>query len=198
MNEAYPWYKLLLDLLTLIVLAITMAYVIKYARAASEQNQHLADSVAQQVMMNRPIVFADGIYREGSDAYPVQVQADIFNFGKTVALDVVAPGEVASAPSEEPAPSYPRCHENGEAPKDLYMTAIAQVNAMTKNPTYYLVHWKLASDEDVSKLSSRALYAVGCVYYKGLDGTPYYSDVCAKWISNGFGPCDSRNRNRLK
>jgi hypothetical protein len=97
-----------------------MVYVIKYASAASEQNHHLADSVAQEVMMNRPVVFADGVYREGNDAYPVHVQADIVNFGKTVALEVVALGEVASAPSEEPAPKDPRCHENGEAPKSLY------------------------------------------------------------------------------
>ena len=93
MNEAYPWSKLWLDvvtlivsLATLIVLAITMAYVINYAGSASEQNRHLADSVAQQAMMNRPVVFANGIHREGSDVYPVQVQANIVNFGKTVAL----------------------------------------------------------------------------------------------------------------
>ncbi len=178
MNEAYPWSKLWLDvvtlivsLATLIVLAITMAYVINYAGSASEQNRHLADSVAQQAMMNRPVVFANGIHREGSDVYPVQVQANIVNFGKTVALEVVAPGEIASTPSEEPAPRDPRCRENGDPPKDLYMTALAQVDAVMGSPSYYPAHWKLASYEDISKMGGRTLYAVGCVYYKGLDRT---------------------------
>lgn len=83
-------------------------------------------------------------------------------------------------------------------PKDVYMTHLAQVDAITGNPPYDQVYWKLASPEDISKMGGRTLYAVGCVYYKGLDRTHYYSDVCTKWAGNSFQPCDSRDRNHLK
>lgn len=91
-----------------------------YAYEAYKQNVLLGKSVAQQVLVNRPVVFPDGIYRDGTDAYPVQARVVIVNFGKTVALEVAAPGEVASAPSKEPAPYDPRCRGNGPPERRLY------------------------------------------------------------------------------
>lgn len=189
--------RLVIDGFTLIVLFFTMIGVFWYACIASQQNANLAKSVAQEVMVNRPVVFANAIRSEGTDAYPLQASVVIVNFGKTVALEVIAPGEIASAASEEPAPRDSRCNEDGEPPKQLYMTALAQVDAIAGHPAYYTANWKLTSDENIGKMAGRALYAVGCVYYKGLDGARYYSDVCAKWIGDGFEPCESRDRNRV-
>jgi hypothetical protein len=187
-----------LSVANLAVLAITMGAAIIYACEAHKQNRLLADSIVQQTLIIRPVLLADPVRPEGTNAYPSEATANIVNFGKTVALEVVAPGELISAASEEPAPHDPRCNINGGPPKDSYMTALAPVDAMTENRIYYPAIWHLSRNEDISKMEGRMLYAVGCVYYEGLDGRSYYSDICTKWVSGNFQGCDSRTRNLIK
>ncbi len=67
-------------------------------------------SVAQQVLTNRPAVIANIV--SPIDGHPWEVKTTVVNFGKTLALDVVVPGEIITAPEKEPAPFDDRCSEH--------------------------------------------------------------------------------------
>jgi hypothetical protein len=85
-SETYPWTRFLIDLGTLVVLTITMIYIIKYAGAASEQNRHLADSVAQHVIMTRPVIIENRTETaELKEGIPSEGRIFVQKFGKSVA-----------------------------------------------------------------------------------------------------------------
>lgn len=171
------------------MLSLTLIGVLVYAFEAHRQNCLMRKSLMQQAEINRPVVLPDPVRPKGGDA-----EAIIVNFGKTVAMDVVVPGEVIYASSEESAPHDQRCEGNHKTPPKIpYMTAMAPVDAMPGNPVYYPVTWKSAG---VAYVGGQTLYAVGCIYYKGLDGTPYFFDICTKQIGDSFQNCDSRDRNQ--
>ena len=48
---------------------------------------------------------------------------------------------------------------------------------------------------DLADMGGKVLYAVGCVYYNGIDGAPYWGDICAKWANGSFHASDSKKRN---
>ena len=148
-----------------LVEVVGVVIVFWYAFEAHRQNRLLSRSVAQQVLVNRPVLLPARVSAVGNDAQPI-----IVNFGKTVARDVIIPGEVISAPKGEPEPHYADCRKNSSPPTNLYVTALAP-DEQDIPPDL----WKLAGPAINGR--DEVLYAVGCVYYKGLDNTPYYTDI---------------------
>lgn len=195
----YQSGSVLTDWLTLIVLFFTMAGVFWYAYEARKQN-------IDQMFLIRPVVMSNGMHPDGLvNQFPTVMHSVVANLGKTVALTVALPGELAIGNSESPAPFDSRCSDNGMIPKDIRarlkdvpITALAQIDAVAGSPGYYSQDWKLRTGDTITDMGGKALYAVGCVYYTGLDGTQHYGDICAKWIDGGFHPCDSKERNYIK
>jgi hypothetical protein len=121
--------------------------------------------VAEQALVDRPVFLPAHIDVVGNNAPPF-----IVNFGKTVARDVIGSGEVISVPSEESEPPYdPHCREYDSLLANLYVTTLAHEQQDVPPDL-----WKLTGIADGA---GRMLYAVGYVYYNGLDGTSYYTDV---------------------
>ncbi|MGO9454287.1 MAG: hypothetical protein ACLQDV_25055 [Candidatus Binataceae bacterium] len=108
-------YNALVSTLTLLVLSATLVYVRNYANEAGTQTGFLnssvtqqTNSVAEQVIVSRPVVLANGIQpvKKGKDQtgrsgfIPTNAPTDkavihAVNFGKTVAIDVVVLGVLA-------------------------------------------------------------------------------------------------------
>jgi hypothetical protein len=188
------------------VLTITMIAVIAYACVASNQNKNLVKSVAEETAINRPVVLADGISPISRDAeknlwtFP-NVPTDmahvfVVNFGKTVANEVAVFGSLAKAP-ENAAPFDSRCDSrpDAEPPKSAIKTPLAPVNETIVGnvPNSYQQNWTFNGDN-----SGSSLYAVGCVYYKGLDGERYYTDMCTVWRDSSFMSCNDAARNFVR
>jgi hypothetical protein len=152
----------------------------------------------EQVLTNRPAVIANVMRpNDIQDGEPNEALVTVVNFGRTLALNVIVPGEVVTAHSYETEPSDPRCSEYGRPPKDLYKTALAQVDAIPNHPSSYEAEWKLAPYTRNAEQGD-IIYAVGCVYYEGLDGSLYYSDICNKWDGHGFVACVNTERNYVR
>ncbi len=197
--KCYSCGKFLIDIGTLTVLTVTMVFVIIYACAANTQN-------AQQMFLIRPVLMSNGMVPDRMvNGFPTVMHSNVVNFGKTVALTVALPGELIIKDAEYPGPYDPRCPDDGELPrdvklriKDVPVTALSQVDAVAGHPNPYGQDWKLKDRDSLTDMSGKALYAVGCVYYKGLDGSPHWGDICAKWADGGFQTCDSKERNYVK
>jgi hypothetical protein len=173
-----------LDRVRIILETVGFFVVVAYTSISAWQTHLLRASVRQQAMINRPVLLPHPIRPNAGGA-----DATVMNFGKTVALEVVVPGEVVSAAADEAPPFDPRCRKD-EPPKDIYMTSLAPDAPYTAAEA-----WELAPGDNFNK---RPLYAVGCVYYKGLDGVAHYTDICMEWKGDNFQACKDRDRNYVK
>src|SRR5208283_2992850 len=82
-----------------------------YACEARKQNQHLADSVAQQVLISRPVIIGHGIVRVTSriNNVPSAVNVPFVNFGRSVSPVAVAVGHIFVRDAKEFPPVDPEC-----------------------------------------------------------------------------------------
>jgi len=160
-----------------------LVVVVLYTTFAFWQSWELTQSVKQQVLINRPVIFANGISATASqDGVPSKVRIIFRNFGKTVALNVVPVGhiEVGSALASE-APHEPRCDPSYVPPRFVIQSALSP----TTDDGLLAADWDAPSKWDLTEYKKdpikNAIYVVGCVYYESLDHRRYYSDVCAFW-----------------
>ena len=199
-TESYPWSKFWIDLTTLIVLTATMFGVFIYADEASVQSGLIAKNVAQEVMINRAVVIPNGVGAVSrKERIPIEVHVKSRNFGRSMALDVTMAGEIALRNPNVPPPVDPRCHEDKGAPTDLESTPLAAIqgsDTMDSEP-----NWIPAAGENVDEVDTgKLLYAVGCVYYRGLDGQHYFTDICTYWAPDrpqDFRSCTATDRNYI-
>lgn len=210
-SESYPRSKFWIDIATLIVLSITMVGVLYYACEARRQNEQLSRSVAEEVATNRAVVLTNGImpvkkdtttgnYTPTKKVLSDTVAVVSVNFGKTVAQDVELVGMLAFEKPELPAPFDPECDYAKEPPKDKRRTALAPVNEAPGGLVNFDTDiWTLRSGDDMGQLQSGdILYAVGCIYYRAIDGKSYYSDVCTLWRGDSFQSCSNVGRNFIR
>jgi hypothetical protein len=104
---------------TAVILFVTLLYVKNYAEEAHNQSASLATSIAQQGMVNRPVVIANGVGIQEKDARgtPTKVGVNTVNFGKTTAEVVTTVGHIFAVNNGALAPFDPECDENGLWPK---------------------------------------------------------------------------------
>lgn len=207
----YNWLerrKSFVDFLTLIVLTATLCFVIKYACAAEEQNRHLADSVEQQVLINRPVIFGHGLveaeYGGENPEIPQKVGVPFVNFGRSVAPEAVAVGHLFVRKPTDPTPHDPAGgNRNTPWPIEPKMTAIATSEKdasgeCLSQQNCAIWWWTPYSRDDVTLRKGDVLYAAGCIYYKGLDGRKWFTDYCVIWDGgSGFPSCNDKTRNLL-
>ena len=168
-----------------------------YAFAAHEQNILIAQTVAQQVLSNRPVMYHAGVdwSEKTPDGVPKKVKVNWQNFGKSLAITVVTAGHIFIRSAGDPPPVDSDCDENRvELPKSGRTDAVAP-GAMAEP------HWGLTEGEELSDFKSggKVLYVSGCVYYFGIDAKlRYFSDLCVVWAPHAaqdFRTCDESNRN---
>lgn len=117
----------------------------------------------------------------------------VLNFGKTVSVNVVAFGELAFGRAEHSAPIDSDCHPNGDPPLDTPKSPLAPAPQ-----SFYGL--KIGFKNGVtlaSRIEGDNLFAIGCIYYEGLDRKRYYTDVCTMWRDGSFQSCWSPRRNFL-
>ena len=183
------------DVLTLVVLAITMCGVFCYACEARKQSGLIAQSLDQEILNGGPEVYQNGVEwsERTPDGVPSKVKIRLKNFGKLLATSVVSVGHILVRPSGEPMPVDPDCDETRKLPTVATVDAIAPNEVVEK-------YWVPAQGEDLSEaLRGKTLYVVGCVYYFGLNRKKrYFSDLCVVWAPNApqdFQACDDPDRN---
>lgn len=203
------------DISTLAVLTITVIGVFWYACEAHKQNRLLNKNISEQIAVGRPVVLSHGIQplkkskdKNGRDLWvPTDSPTDkavIFavNFGKTVAVDMVVFGQLAIRRPEQPEPSDPRCDWRMGPPRDAQKTALAPANesVVPNAPNYFFLPVDFRSGDDLSEWKDgNNLYVVGCIYYSGLDGQCYYSDICTIWQNGTFqSQSCSTSRNEMR
>lgn len=154
-----------------------------YTSFAFWQSCELTQSVRQQVLINRPVIFDNGISGIASqDGVPSKVRIVFRNFGKTVALNVVPVGhiEVGDALASA-APRDPRCDPSYVPPRFVVQSTLSP----TSDDGLLVSEWDAPSKWDVTEYKkdpiNKVIYVVGCVYYESLDHRRYYSDVCSFW-----------------
>lgn len=174
----------------------TLGVVAWYAGEAHRQNVLMTASLAQQVLGTRPIMYQNGVKatERTTDGIPSKVKVKIRNFGKSLAATVGTIGHIFVVNAGEPAPIDPECREGAELPSDAGGGAVA-VDEFTE------FEWTPAHDVNLSDVNNgKVLYAVGCVYYFGLDRTKtYYTDICVFWApkaAQDFQSCAEKERNR--
>jgi hypothetical protein len=132
-SEGYSTPEFLINLLTLIVLTVTLVFVAKYAHEARRQTRFLngsvkeqIEAVKQQAMTNRPVIIADGISAQGKNekGTPDKVAVVTINFGKTTAEIVTTIGHIFVVNNGDSAPFDPECNEKGAWPKGQKVTAL--------------------------------------------------------------------------
>jgi len=57
--------------------------------------------------------------------------------------------------------------------------------------------WTAGQGQDVDDaLTGKTLFVTGCIFYRGLDGNPYFSDICVSWAGeSNFPSCADVTRN---
>jgi hypothetical protein len=132
-GEGYTTPEFLINLLTLIVLAVTLVFVAKYAHEARRQTRFLNGSVKEQIeavnqqaMTNRPVIISSGISIQGKNekGTPVKIAVVTTNFGKTTAEIMTTVGHIFVVNTGEPAPFDPDCNEKGGWPKGQKVTPL--------------------------------------------------------------------------
>ena len=181
----------------LYISAAGVVAVLFYACEAHKQNKLIAQSVAQEVLSNRPVMYHAGVdwSEKTPDGVPKKVKVNWENFGKSLAITVVTAGHIfVRSPGDTP-PVDSDCDKNRiKLPKTGRTDAVA-LGAMAEP------HWLPAEGEDLSdfKSSGKVLYVSGCIYYFGIDGKErYFSDLCVVWAPDAaqdFPTCDDPNRN---
>jgi hypothetical protein len=105
---------------------------------------------------------------------------------------VVVPGMVVYGTEGKEPPFDPRCRQK-QPPQGLYMTTLAP-----DSPYPAADLWEPTPTEPFGKPDGRTRYAVGCIYYKGLDGTRYYTDICTELIRGEYIDCKFPDRDYVK
>lgn len=211
--------------LTLIVLSVTMVFVIKYACEARRQTRLLNSSVKQQienvkqqVMINRPVIIANGIgiVEKNSFGVPIKVRVATVNFGRSTASVMTAVGHIFTTNAGEPARVDDQCKEGGPWPKGNRLTALVpyqpppsvtlSIPAGAKPGLITIpmqpigaTAWDWTPGEGFDPASvnkGKTLFVIGCIYYRGLDDRTHFSDVCASWAGGtDFPSCPDLTRN---
>ncbi len=156
------------------------------------------NALQQQVMINRPVVFDNGMAATefDEDGFPKVVHLLIRDFGKTVALRVTPVGHLEIGDAYKNAPKDAGCNPDGLAP-DVWRSTLAPVEVGASG----FANWTLPENKSavaLKKGGTNTLYVVGCIYYEGLDGSHYYSDVCTYWkgaSATDFQSCADTDRN---
>jgi hypothetical protein len=135
------------DKVTLAVLTVTLIVVGLYTYQAWRQSNQL-------VLQNRPVVFVNRIFPlPGAPLihdFPPAISVVIVNFGKTVGLDVAAPGELVSERADSKVtPQHTRCN-SGTPPANPDTTALAQVDAISGNPSFLTATWRIKPENDLA------------------------------------------------
>lgn len=206
-----------------VILAVTMLAVIVYAFQACNQTAQMIKSVNQEVMVNRPVVIANGvaILEKNSAGVPIKVQVKTANFGRSTAPFVVTAGHIFAVDAGQPAPIDPECDEKAPWPKRNKPTALApfvppqyvtvpiQADPTNKGTAGTAIvpvpvvgsamwAWDRASGQDLGNVSGKTVFVSGCIYYTGLDGGRYFFDVCVSWAGGGdFPTCTDTTRNQV-
>ncbi|MGC2419990.1 MAG: hypothetical protein WA434_19770 [Candidatus Acidiferrales bacterium] len=172
----------------------TLLAVVIYATIAAFQWCAMRQSVQQEVMINRPVVFGNGIriLLRSENKIPNKVLVTAKNFGRSVALHLVVPGHIVVRDRGAPIPFDSGC-KKPKAPEEMIPTALG-----ANEPD--LEDWLPADDRDIATFTGgRVLYVVGCMYYRSLNGNPFYSDFCVTWLegTDSFEICKDRNRNNV-
>ncbi|HEY9159061.1 hypothetical protein [Candidatus Binatus sp.] len=150
-----------------------------YAWEAYKQKVEMAKSVEQQVLSNGPLIYPNGAAPTGftADHIPNKVHVIFHNYGKSLALTIVAIGHIMM--SGKSPPRDPNCDPDVTSlPKGAY------IDALEADPTKSLEKdWLPLNEKELSEDNrGQTLYAVGCVYYYGIDRTHiFYTDVCVLW-----------------
>jgi hypothetical protein len=177
-------------------LAVIVALVIfGYTTVAALQWCAMQTSVAEQVATTRPVLMADGI--NPTDKSNSSADVMIYNFGQTVATEVATAGTLAIAKIGEP-PTDTHCKPNGDPSRSIPTTALAPLEKSPKPgiASYYCTTWQFSSSASHSPPSSgEAIYAVGCIYYEGLDERRWYGDICTIWANGSYVTCPEPGRN---
>ncbi len=169
-----------------------------YTTIAAWQACLLRQTVAQQVLINRPVVIQNRTFITKKAGKWV-AWVTFINFGKSVAKTVVAPGHIYVLGPENFIVD-PDCRlSSSSPPTNLENTALAP----TEGGDYrrWGQYWDVAPDEDGAGIGSNSAttYVSGCVYYKGLDGKPYKSYVCITWsltrTDEAYQACPPPGRN---
>jgi hypothetical protein len=143
----------------------------------------LKRSVEQQVLINRPVVFSNGIsIAVAQDGVPNRVRIVFSNFGKSVALNVVPVGHIEIGSDLFNAPYDDRCNPRYRPPRFVVQSALAPTEdggALMFADFGAPPHWDL--NEFKKDPTKKVVWIVGCVYYESLDHQRHYSDVCNFW-----------------
>jgi hypothetical protein len=151
--------------------------------------------VAEQVASTRPVLMADGI--NPTDKTNSAVNVLIYNFGTTVATEIATAGTLKIAKKSGEPPVDPRCQPNGYPSQNIPTTALAPLEKSPKPgiASYYCTTWFSGPTSRSQPSADEALYAVGCIYYEGLDGRRWYGDICTMWTNGSYLTCPEVNRN---
>lgn len=181
---------------------LTVVGILAYGAIAYRQWNAMAKAVEQQVLINRPMILADGIIpAQLVEGTPVIAFVDNVNFGKSIALKVFSVGRLKIQDSDKATPTDPECNPD-HRPKDttLALAPRGEVADPNSHAGGFRAQWYLVHPSDAARAKDRMmrLYAVGCAYYEGLDHSSYYSDICAMWTGSAFQPCEDPDRNYIR
>jgi hypothetical protein len=173
--------------------------VLVYTISSCAQSCYLAHSVAQQVMIDRPVLLSDGMSTlQSKEGIPTKVRITFFNFGKTVALNATPFGHLEIGNTNKTAPRDANCSPDRIPPRDVYHSALAPY----ENGGFMFHEWASLAETDVTELKNnptKIIYVVGCIYYEGLDHRRYYTDVCMTWTPNWpYAICGDTDRNFIR
>ena len=179
-----------------------LGVVALYTGFAAIQGWEMRQSVEQQIMGNRPVMYHNGVdWLEkppaGSLPSTVKVKINWKNFGRSLAVTVIPAAHIFVRPSKEVPPIDPDCHDR-KLPKTKRTDAVAPDASFGDE-----YKWGLAGsdhmDVDGIKSGEKTLYVSGCVYYWGIDRKKrYITDLCVKWSATepqDFPTCDDPGRN---
>lgn len=132
------------------------------------------------------------------------VSVPFVNFGGSVSPQAVAVGHIFVRHATGDAVD-PECKEGGPWPTEPIVTAIAISTASNENmqtdcsklTNCATWNWTPAIEKNVATFrpdKKQVLYVAGCIYYKGLDGHPWFTDYCVRWMGGqNFLNCPNRN-----
>jgi hypothetical protein len=187
------WY----DGITLGIAVLGLFGLWYYAYWAKVQAIATNNSVTQQILSIRPVLYHNGVdwvEKPSNGLIPstAKVKVRWKNFGSSLAVRAISAGHIYVRPSEQKAPIDPACDENIPVADGETVGAVAPNEAGEPKLGF-------APDQNTDEMDGKVLYVSGCIYYWGIDGRQrYFSDLCVKWEPNApqdFDTCDETERN---
>jgi hypothetical protein len=182
------------------------AAAVIYACFAEQQVAQMTASVDQEVLINRPVIIGHGIIgvTSCSNNVPCAVRVPFMHFGRSTSPEAVAVGHIFVRDAAEASPVDRECKQGGPWPTKPEVTSIATSTASNENvqtdcsklTNCASWNWTPEIEKDVATFRSgkKVLYLAGCVYYKGLDDHPWFTDYCVQWVGGQrFLNCPHRN-----